>query len=157
MANANLRAVATAEGLENVASVISSGNLVFETDRDPADVETALEAAWPRELGFEAMTTLRSRAELEEIVEMDPFAGLTHGPKTYLLVTFSKYPLARIFWDESGPAVELVAVTEREIFTVNDTTLGAGLGGMNRLEDEIGKTITSRTWLTVERILRKMG
>lgn len=157
MANANLRAVAESEGLEDVATVISSGNVVFRTDRDPEDVEAALEAAWPRELGFDSMTTLRSQAELETIVELNPFGDREHGAKSYLLVTFSKHPIPPIDIDPADPAVELVGLTEREIFTVTDTTMREGLGVMGRLESGVGKTITSRTWLTVGRILRRMG
>lgn len=160
MRNEKLRAVAQSVGLANVASVISSGNLVFDTNRRPEEVEEAMEEAWPRLLGFESTTLLRSQADLEELEELAPFGNLEHGPESYLLVTFSKYSLpegtARV--DMSDPAVEVVGATDREIFTVTDTTVReGGLGVMSRLEAELGKTITSRTWLTVGRILRKMG
>ncbi|MFO7299472.1 MAG: DUF1697 domain-containing protein [Actinomycetes bacterium] len=157
MSNANLRAVAAAEGLESVATVISSGNLVFETERDPAEVEAALEAAWPRELGFESMTTLRSREDLEAIVALDPFRGLEHGPRSYLLVTFAKHPLPSTFWDAAEQGIDLVGRTDREVFTVTDTTIREGSATMSLLESGVGKQITSRTWLTVGRILARMG
>jgi len=157
MSNANLRAVAAAEGLESVATVISSGNLVFETERDPAEVEAALEAAWPRELGFESMTTLRSREDLEAIVALDPFRGLEHGPRSYLLVTFAKHPLPSTFWDAAEQGIDLVGRADREVFTVTDTTIREGSATMSLLESGVGKQITSRTWLTVGRILARMG
>ncbi len=160
MRNENLRAVAESVGLENVVSVISSGNLVFDTQRQPEEVEAALEEAWPNLLGFASTTLLRSRADLEDLATLAPFGDLEHGPKNYLLVTFSKHslPEGTVRMDTSDPAVEVVGATDREIFTVTDTTIReGGLGVMSRLEAELGKTITSRTWLTVGRILKKMG
>jgi uncharacterized protein (DUF1697 family) len=161
MSNANLRAVCEDLGLENVATVISSGNIVFETEiGDRAAFETILEAAWPEKLGFESTTILRTRQELERMVEMAPFGDLEHGPASYLLVTFSKSPLQVDFEVPFQPADydwSIVAATKGEIFTVSDTTSAEGLGVMAWVEDRFGKQVSSRTWLTVARILKKMG
>jgi hypothetical protein len=40
---------------------------------------------------------------------------------------------------------------------VSDTTRAEGLGAMAWVEDRFGKQVSSRTWLTVARILKKMG
>jgi uncharacterized protein (DUF1697 family) len=63
MANPRLRAVCEDLGLENVATVISSGNVVFETGpNDVPGLERTLEAAWSGQLGFESTTIIRSAA-----------------------------------------------------------------------------------------------
>jgi uncharacterized protein (DUF1697 family) len=161
MSNANLRAVCEDLGLEKVATVISSGNVVFETEiADRAGLEATLEAAWPEKLGFESTTILRTRAELERLVELSPFGDLEHGPASYLLVTFSKHPLAvdlEIPFQPADFAWSIVAATKGEIFTVSDTTRAEGLGVMAWVEDRLGKQVSSRTWLTVARVLKKMG
>jgi uncharacterized protein (DUF1697 family) len=161
MSNANLRAVCEDLGLEKVATVISSGNVVFETDlADRAGLEGKLEAAWPEKLGFESTTILRTRAELERLVDLAPFGELDHGPTSYLLVTFSKHRLEVDFEVPFQPADydwSIVAATRGEIFTVSDTTRAEGLGAMAWVEDRFGKQVSSRTWLTVARILKKMG
>lgn len=160
MANSNLRAVAESVGLTDVASIISSGNLVFQTPLAAVDVEAELEAAWPRELGFDSTTMVRSRDEIETLVDLNPFGDRTHGPDSYLLVTFAKHLLPPDLADSMPPAddIGLVGRTDRELFTVTDTTMrAAGLSTMAWLEADLGKQITSRTWLTIGRILKKMG
>jgi uncharacterized protein (DUF1697 family) len=87
MSNQNLRTVCEGIGLTNVATVISSGNVVFDAADEPAYLESKLEAAWKSELGFESTTLLRSRGDLEDLVSMRPFGDLEHGPDSYLLVS----------------------------------------------------------------------
>jgi uncharacterized protein (DUF1697 family) len=161
MSNANLRAVCEDLGLAHVATVISSGNVVFETDvADRAELEANLEAAWPAKLGFESTTILRTKEELQSLVEMAPFGDLVHGPSSYLLVTFSKNPIGFDLEIPHQPAdrdYQVVAATGRELFTVTDMTSGGTPDVMAWTESQLGKQVTSRTWLTVGRILKRMG
>lgn len=160
MRNENLRAVGEGLGLHNVETFISSGNLIFESESDDTKaIEAMLEAEWPRQLEFESRTLIRSQSELEALVEMAPFEERIHGPETYLLVTFSKEPMEfRFEFPHQPPGRDLWAVgsTEREIFTVTDTTSLATPDVMVWLEKEFGKDISSRTWLTINRLLKKM-
>lgn len=160
MRNEHLRRVSEGVGLENVATVISSGNVVFSTKRDDLPkLEETLEKAWLEELGFVSDTIIRTRADLEGLVSLAPFGDLEHNRETYLLVTFAKHP-----WPEEadwsvpgGAGFEVAAVTDRELFTVTDVTTHSSLDVMSWAESARGKQITSRTWLTVSRILKKMG
>lgn len=161
MRNENLRRVCEDLGLARVSTVISSGNVVFETDTDDIPrLEDRLERAWPNELGFESTTIIRTRKDLERLVDLEPFDGLEHGRETYLLVTFSKSTLDgsldRSFQPE-GDGFRLLHATDRELFTATDTTRGLTPDVMQWVEARFGKEITSRTWLTVARILKKMG
>lgn len=161
MRNEHLRRVSEEIGLECVSTVISSGNVVFSAHaEDLASLEGRLERAWRERLGFESSTIIRTRAELETLVSLDPFGGLAHGKETYLLVTFAKEPLSGGLedppWaDDAG--FRIVAVTEREVFTATDTTALRTPDTMLWAERHLGKEITSRTWLTVARILKRMG
>lgn len=161
MRNERLRRVCQDLGLDSVATVISSGNIVFEADSgDRRGLESALEAAWLDVLGFQSTTILRSQDELEAIVRMEPFGDLEHGKETYLLATFSKHALSiarPLPWRPTDQAFEVVAATESEIFTVADSTASRTPDVMSWLEKQHGKQITSRTWLTIHRILKKMG
>jgi uncharacterized protein (DUF1697 family) len=159
MSNQNLRTVCEGIGLTNVATVISSGNVVFDAADEPAYLESKLEAAWKSELGFESTTLLRSRGDLEDLVSMRPFGDLEHGPDSYLLVTFSKFPLEIDLGRPPQPAdgsARVVVATNREIFTVSDTTARQTPNVMAWVESQFGKQVSSRTWLTVARILKKM-
>ena len=161
MRNENLRKVCADLGFESVATVISSGDIVFDTDiPDAARLETTLESAWPERLGFESTTIIRTRTEIEQLVELAPFGDLEHGRESYLLVTFCKHPLHLPFpvpYQPAGEGFRIVSATNRELFSVTNSTLEGTPGVMTRLQSEIGKEITSRTWLTVGRILEKMG
>ncbi|MCI0678993.1 MAG: DUF1697 domain-containing protein [Actinobacteria bacterium] len=161
MRNENLVAVCEDLGLRQVTTVISSGNVVFETDTDDlAGLESEMEGAWRETLGFEATTIIRTKDDLEGLVKGRPFGERVHGPETYLLVTFAKRPLS---FDHLLPhrppdrPYELVAATEREIFTVTNTTGPGTLDVMTWVEREFGREVTSRTWLTVARILKRMS
>ena len=75
--NERLRGVCEDLGLRNVRTVISSGNVVFETDtNDVPALEATLEAAWLDRLDFTSTTIIRSRSDLQSMVEADPFGGL---------------------------------------------------------------------------------
>lgn len=160
MRNVNLRAVCERLGLRNVGTVISSGNVVFETgSSNAAELEAKLEAAWPDQLGFRSTTIVRSQQELLDLVELQPFGDLKHGPESYLLVTFTKRPLAVGFELQHRPDGidrQLVGATDREIFTVTDMA-NATPDVMTWIQRQFGTEVSSRTWLTVARILKKMG
>ncbi|WP_159795113.1 DUF1697 domain-containing protein [Puerhibacterium puerhi] len=154
MRNANLRRVAEGVGLRDVRTVISSGNLVFDADAEAADIEERLEAAWPEQLGFASTSIVRSRAEVERLVAADPFAGLEHGPASYLLVTFLKDPSRAAEPPAAAPdgaAFRLLGAAHGAVFSVTDTT-GRAVDVMSWLEKVYGTGISSRTWRTVLRL-----
>lgn len=157
--NENLRGVFEELGFEDVRTVISSGNVLFRSSStDIPGMEATIEAAWPEKLGFKSTTIIRSISDLEEVVELDPFQGLEHSPESYLLVTFCRHPLeldVEVPHRLPGSPSELIAVTERELFTVSDMTVGGSADAMVWGEKQIGKEITSRSWLTVQRILKR--
>lgn len=161
MRNENLRRVCEEVGLRGVATVISSGNVIFDADPDDLpDVEARLEAAWPERLGFRSTTITRSRHELEEILEQRPFGDLEHGPRTSLLVTFAKEELSLdvdLPFRPPGLGYEVVVARPRELFTVTHLESAPDGAVMGWVERQLGKRITSRSWLTVERIFKRMG
>lgn len=159
MRNERLRSVFEDLGFEDVRTVISSGNVLFRSEStDIEELEATVEAAWPEKLGFTSTTIIRSIPEMEELVDLDPFAGLEHGQETYLLVTFCKQAPEVDFELPHRPQdrpYELVARTERELFSVTDMSGEGAADLMTWLERQFGKEISSRTWLTVHRILKK--
>ena len=161
MRNERLRGVCEALGLGDVDTVLSSGNVLFEADVDDVEeLEATLEAAWSERLGFESTTIIRSRRELQDLMELQPFGELTHGPESYLLVTFSKGPLTVDVELPHQPAdrdYTIVGSTDREVFSVTDTTSARTPDVMGWMEQHFGKQISSRTWLTVTRILDKLS
>ena len=142
MHGSKLCAVFMKLGFTNVVSVISSGNVVFDTlSKNVVALEAKIEKALPKQLGFTSTTIIRSRDDLEVLVKKNPFRGKTHGRSTYLIVTFLKDP---------------TLVRGGVICTTINLGQPGVLDVMTRLEKKYAKAVTTRTWLTVLRIIKKM-
>jgi uncharacterized protein (DUF1697 family) len=162
MTNDKLRAVFEGLGFEDVASVLSSGNLVFRSDGlNAALLEQRIEGALALELGISSRTLVRTHAELRALVNSNPFAGVTHGPSTYLTATFIKdaegVPAVVPGQLDAGTKIVGYDAAARAVLASTDNTTPDGPRGlMLRLEKCYGKGITTRSWLTVQRITRKL-
>ncbi len=132
-------------GFTNVQTVIASGNVVFDLPRrqagSPFKIMTALEKkierALPEKLGFNSTTIIRSQEELQTLAKKNPFKGVKDEKPNYLVVTFFK--------DRKPELCTVITLGE-------DKTPNF----MARVERQHGKAITTRTWKTVHRILKKM-
>src|SRR5688572_757649 len=91
MRNEKLRQPFEALGFKNILTVISSGNVLFESDKtDISELEKEIEEAIVLQLGFSSSVVIKSKRQLEKLIKLDPFDGLVHGPNSYLLITFFK-------------------------------------------------------------------
>lgn len=145
-------------GFKNVRTVISSGNVVFESAcKNESTLETKIEKALPKLLGFNSTTIIRSQSDIEKLLKRNPVKGLAHGPKNYILVTFLKQhsPKLRTLV-RNGPGFKVLGIYKREVCVVIDLQNIHTPDMMLKAEKEFGKEITSRTWKTVERIAQKM-
>jgi uncharacterized protein (DUF1697 family) len=157
MRNEKLRGVLEDLGFTNVRSVISSGNILFESpETDAAKLEARIEAAWPEKLGFNSSTIIRSLDELKALVASDPFPGYTHSPKTSLNVTFLKHA-PKEHAALKGRGFSVLRISDHEICVVVDTTTSKTPDYMAKAERAYGKQITTRSWLTVERIIKALS
>lgn len=154
MHGAKLKETAEAAGFKNVQTLLASGNIIFESGiSDQAKIEATLEKIWPERLDFNSMTIVRSQKQLEGLVKADPYKGAEHSNrKTYLLVTFFKTA------PKTPPSKDYHSVLG--VNALCNTIDNSGLGTpdfMAKLDKQFGKDqITSRTWLTIHRILAKM-
>ena len=158
--NDKLRSVLESLGLSNVQSVISSGNIIFESsESDGHKLETMIEEAWPEQLGFQAATIVRSQQQLQAALDASPFEGITHGNSSYLLVTFFKRhtkPSFELPFQPPGKPYKIVGYADDVLFSITDNSAVKTADLMTWLEKQFSKDITSRTPLTVQRILKKM-
>ena len=161
MRNDKLRGVFEKLGFENVKTVISSGNVIFESpSRSAAKLEASIEKALPEQLGFTSTTILRSQGQIKRLVDQNPFKGMEHSQKSSLNVTFLrkkrkidlKFP-----YKVENRDYTLLGMYDGAICSVIDLTSAKTPDLMVWLEKQFGKDITTRTWKTVERILKAMG
>ena len=160
MTNEKLRAVFEALGYSNVKSIISSGNIIFmSTETDETKLENQIQNALNSQLGIPGQNLVRSQAELQKIVDSRPFGKLEHGSRSYLLVTFFKQPSKIEFklpYQPKDKPYKIVAAIDSAVFTVTDNPVVSTTDLMTWLEKQFTKDITSRTWKTVERVLKKL-
>ena len=161
MRNENLREVFKDLGFKSVKTVISSGNVIFKTSSgNVEELEATIEEALQQKLGFKTTVIIRSKDELESLVDMEPFKGYKDLPNSRLNVTFLKNePTTEIefpYHAESKGYIVL-GIYDRAICSAVDLTRTKTPDLMLCLEEKFGKAITTRTWKTVGRILKWMN
>lgn len=160
MQNDKLRGVFEKLGFANVRTVISSGNVIFESpSRSVRKLEESVENAFPKELGFKSITIIRSQKQIQKLVAQSPFRGMEHSQKSNLNVTFlkkKKRPDIKFPYKVDDRDYELLGMYDGAICSVIDLTSAKTPDLMLWLEKQFGKEITTRTWKTVERILKAM-
>jgi uncharacterized protein (DUF1697 family) len=160
MRNEKLRSVFESLGFQHVQTVLSSGNILFESDsKDVTALETTIEKALHSQLGFRSTTIIRSHKQMQALVDKNPFEGLADAQASRLNVTFLKHPasskLTFPYRPENKPYA-LLGLYEGAICSVIDLTSAKTPDLMSWFEKQFGKEITTRTWKTVGRILKKL-
>lgn len=103
---AQLQAMCEAEGYAGVRTYIASGNVVFHTGRDAAQVKAALERRLHQYAGKPVRVLVRTAAELARILAANPFPEqapnrtvvifLDHAPAADALATVSRQREERV-------------------------------------------------------------
>lgn len=160
MRNEKLRGVFESLGFANVSTVITTGNVIFDSDSaDVPELETRIEAAWPDQLGFTSTTIIRSDEQIRDLVASEPFGELEDKPTSRLEVTFLKHePEAGNdfpYTSDSGDFT-ILGLVDRAIYTVVDLTRPTTPPVMRWINQRYGKEITTRAWTTVNRIARRL-
>jgi uncharacterized protein (DUF1697 family) len=143
-----------AAGFTNVRTLLSSGNVAFDTPRaaSSATLRQRLEAAMQAGMGKSFETHVRSSQHLRQLIDADPFAAFPLRAGAKRVVTFLREPLEAspielprthgeaCIWGLDGAEVFCSYVPEAK-----------GPVFMQLLEKTFGKDITTRTWDTVAR------
>lgn len=145
-------------GMENVSSVLASGNILFLASRTASALKVVLEKALSEHFSYEAFLFIKSRSELEVLIENQPF---------------EVHPDFHIYGFVGRPGIEKVLLEEFEksgkapgeqAQIVAGNFYWKGPKG-NTLQSEFGKILgrknlkdsfTSRNINTFEKVLKKM-
>lgn len=160
MRNEKLREAFERLGFENVQTVISTGNVLFESpSRGAKRLEATIEEAIQQHLGFTSTTIVRSHQQLKRLIGENPFGRIEDTPTTRLNVTFLKERQEsdlRFPYRAEQKGYSVIGMHGREVFSVVDLTGATTSDLMAWLEKQFGKAITTRTWKTVGRILKRL-
>ena len=89
-----LRKVFNSLGFSNVETFIASGNVIFDTaSRSAERLESRIEEQLRKELGYDVATFIRSKAELIEIANHEPFSPSELATAHALDIVFLRKPL----------------------------------------------------------------
>jgi uncharacterized protein (DUF1697 family) len=156
----DLRKWFAALGLDNVATFIASGNVIFEAGRTkPATLTARIERRLHDELDYEVPTFLRTDAELARIADHEPFADLdpADGDSSYVAFLYTR-PSAAAAKKAAALSndTDHVVVNDRELYwhvrgRMADSTLGVPV-----FEKALGSVpATVRNLKTVQRLALK--
>jgi uncharacterized protein (DUF1697 family) len=85
---AEQRAMAAEMGLGNPRTLLASGNLVVESDRDPARLESAVEEEMKRRFGLDITAMVRTSGQWSTLIAANPFPteSAVHPSKVLAMV-----------------------------------------------------------------------
>ena len=158
MKSEQLKAVFTDAGLANVQTVTASGNVIFEAkEKDEEKLKAKLEKAMKDALGFEVITFIRSEAELESILDENPFkeAKEGHGYISFLSGVPGEAAVKEI--EERSSDTEILKIQGRELYMLFHVRMSDSVFFKKPdYEKVLGVLATNRNLNTPVKILAKM-
>ncbi|HEY1714461.1 MAG TPA: DUF1697 domain-containing protein [Solirubrobacteraceae bacterium] len=152
---ADLRALFTSAGYDDVQSYVQSGNVVLESTAKPAELEGEAAALISDRFGFDVPVVVRTGRQLAAVVKRNPLGEVASEPKRYQVSFLSAKPPADVVraMQEAAVGEERVAFHGREIYAwhpdgVARSKLWNALAGKG-----LGVTATARNWTTVLALL----
>lgn len=141
-----LKAMCEAEGFEDVATYIASGNVVFASDQKAGQVKAALEARLADYAGKPAQVFIRTAEEMAGVLADNPFAG--EKPSYTLAIFLDDTPEPDIAQTAKHRTDERIAVGKREIYVFHPSGMGR-----SKLTLPAAKAGTGRNMNTVAKLV----
>lgn len=142
-------------GFENIRTILASGNVLFESSADENTLERKIEEVLPVSIGFKSDVIVRTIEDLHKLVLLNPFKAteITSHIRSY--VTFIKGEnKTNLKFPASGKGYTILGIFNGIVCSVVDLSDAKTPSLMQVLDKEFGKGITTRSWNTVERILK---
>jgi len=150
-----LRDCFTNLGLRNVKTYVQSGNVVFGTGKASGLCEK-IEKCILREFGFPVPVLLKTKQELEQIVQDNPFVEKPGIDPSKLHVTFLSKLAPKTATASLEPLVtnaEQFHVSGQEIFLYCPNGYGKTKLSNTAIENKLGVAATTRNWKSVNALL----
>ncbi|MCU1692492.1 MAG: hypothetical protein JWM64_1583 [Frankiales bacterium] len=134
-------------GGEAVSTYVQSGNVLADAD-DPVALAARLERALA-DVGISSPVLVRSRADLDDVIASDPFAGRDLDPKLVHVAFLSGPPDAAAVAavDHAALLPEELVVRGRELYLWYAE--GVQRSRLDRVTRGFGVVATARNWRTV--------
>lgn len=157
---ADLRDVLEREDIEDVETVVASGNVLFSFDERPSDGLSEMLAYIVKEhYGFDTFAAVRNNAEVRSAIEDNPFRAAGEDSKVHTLfldrpLDPDQFNIMMAAYEGRGP--EKIAMGDRCLYV--DFVDGVGNSRLTGafLERKLDCRITARNLNSLQRILDKM-
>ena len=152
-----LRKLCERLGLENVRTLLQSGNVVFESaSRNVAALEAKLEQETAKRLGVKPAYFVRTADEWASLVQRNPFPRQAEADPGHLLAVLMKQAPKAGAVEALRKAIvgrELVEARGRDAYFVYPDGVGRSKLTPNLIERHLGGGGTARNWNTVLKLL----
>jgi len=141
-------------GFKDVKTIATSGNVAFSTTMTEAAVVKKAEAALKKSFGSDTPVHVRSREELREMVQADPYKGFAIPTDAKRVITFlepSAKTALKLPHHQDGTSILIVKDGVAYSAYVQNPK---GAVFMKVLEQAFGKRITTRTWDMINRLVK---
>jgi uncharacterized protein (DUF1697 family) len=152
---AELRELLTGAGFEDVSTYVQSGNIALSATAKPAQLERELAALIEQRFGFAVPVAVRSRRQLQAVIDHDPIPGAADQPKLYQVTFLAAKPAAAAVTrlQELARESERIELAGREIYTFHPDGVAGSKLSVAIVAKDLGAGATSRNWTTVNRLL----
>ena len=150
----DLRAALGARGFVDVSTILASGNVLLRSTEPECVVAKQIGDTIQKAFGVRVGVVVRSAAELEAVVERNPFltAGGDRDPATLHVAFLSQHPAAAATLDPDRSPPDAFAVDGREVYLSYPNGAGRSRLTLDYLERQLGVGGTARNWRTVQRV-----
>lgn len=148
----------TAFGLNNVRTLLNTGNIVFESKQSEIQyLESQLESFLSEVFDFSIPVILRNRRQIIDLVESEPFRNLIVDKDIRLYASFLKNTpdiKFQVPYYSADKSYRIISIEKNTILSVLDLKTTNTSKGMDDLEKLFGKNITTRNWNTIKKIAK---
>ncbi len=150
-----LKSALEAAGFSEVKTLLSSGNVVFNSPVKPAaSLERACEAAMTKALGKTFSTIVRPVEELRALIDADPYQAYQLPADAKRVVTFIRdKPKGKLELPIERDGASILAIQGNEVFSAYVPS-PKGPVFMVLIEKTFGKDVTTRTWDTIKKVAK---
>jgi uncharacterized protein (DUF1697 family) len=152
---ADLKACLTSFGLDDVRTLLQSGNVVFGSDDGGPALESRLEAHLLAELGLRTTVIIRTAPAWSAVVAGNPFVDASPLDPSHLLALLGKRPPVEGAVDALRSAIasvgghEAVADHDGQVYVSYPDGIGRSKLTVPLIERALGTPVTGRNWNTV--------
>jgi len=153
---ARLRSLCEELGHTEVETLLQSGNVVFTAPKAKvADLEADLASALKHEFGFAVPVLVRTGAQLDRVIDANPFAEQAKADGKSVHVAFASGPVKASLLadvDTERLAPDEFAVGKDEVYLHYPNGSGRSKMVLQVFEKPLGLDLTGRNWNTVVKL-----